>query len=772
MVSERLKRFWKKFKNWLGKNEEKMEDEESTPIFEEDRPLTEFFKDSEDLLNRKFFAEDLAEVLLKHLKHFSPCSFSIGIYGKWGSGKTSLLNMVLKFVKDKSKYQDPKPIIVQFNPWLCSDWQQMISQFFKQLAYEIKLKRPKEKAVWETIAEYGDMFEFANLIPTVGPILAALGKVTTLYVRSKIKKIDNSLQKQKDKIIDSLTKKSLKDDLKIIVTIDDIDRLTKEEIIAVFQLVKNLADFPNTVYLLAFDYDIVVKALEEVQGGDGREYLEKVIQVPFQIPAPNMETIHNVFVKKIEKIIGKAPYEGENRNVWRELFQYGIKPYIKSLRDVNRFANVFYLKYKLLAEETNVLDLIGLTCLQVFEPNLYKGLPAQKKLLNGSISTPDDYAVDIKNELTNFVQSAAIDKQESVKWILGFLFPVVKRAFSLNIAGTISDERVLLFCKKIAAKTCFNRYFSLTLEENNIPSSLIERMIMEMSAEELAEQIKMLGINGKTNQFVNNSIAFIGFKQSNLSEERAAIIIKSIIRHWAQIALYKDDYLIFGLPLLFEMLLNAFEVAKRFEFLSNLFHDPESNLSALAHLLDALEEPFGLNFRKIAEPDKQLISLEEVQTLERTFVERAECAFDDWINGNYCDSLKYLWKLEKLDTDFKPEDKIDRSKNVVLVSIINSCIDIVRSIDNLKCRELDLDSFTRLIPFDILKNDVVSCMESYVKSEEFFTLPNEFQMNTVAFLLFFRDYHAVVIEKDAVFEEEVIKVLKNLEEERQTNDRL
>ena len=66
--------------------------------------------------------------------------------------------------------------------------------------------------------------------------------------------------------------KKLKDEkIKIIVSIDDIDRLSDEEIVAVFQLVKSLADFPNTIYVLAFDYDVVVRALGKVQHGDGKE---------------------------------------------------------------------------------------------------------------------------------------------------------------------------------------------------------------------------------------------------------------------------------------------------------------------------------------------------------------------------------------------------------------------------------------------------------------------------------------------------------------------
>ena len=75
------------------------------------------------------------------------------------------------------------------------------------------------------------------------------------------------MQGKKDEII----RKMGEDHLKIIVSIDDIDRLSEEKIIAVFQLVKSLADFPNAVYLLAFEYDVVVRALSVVQHGDGRE---------------------------------------------------------------------------------------------------------------------------------------------------------------------------------------------------------------------------------------------------------------------------------------------------------------------------------------------------------------------------------------------------------------------------------------------------------------------------------------------------------------------
>ena len=185
----------------------------------------------------------------------------------------------------------------------------------------------------------------------------------------------------------------MEEKLKIIVSIDDIDRLSEEEIIAVFQLVKALADFPNIIYLLAFDYEVVIHALSKVQYGDGKAYLEKVIQVPFEIPAPSIASIHESLFSKLNRILGDIPGERWDKATWVELFQYGLKKYIRSIRDVIRYTNVFSLKYELLKDEVNPVDLLGLTCLQVFEPILYSKLSGYKDTLCGG---NESYSYDLQ----------------------------------------------------------------------------------------------------------------------------------------------------------------------------------------------------------------------------------------------------------------------------------------------------------------------------------------------------------------------------------------
>ena len=76
--------------------------------------------------------------------------------------------------------------------------------------------------------------------------------------------------------------------------LDDIDHLSNEQIRYVFQLITSVARFPNTIYLLVFDKEIVVEALKDVQSGNGQDYLEKVIQMPIQIPDIQRSDLRNI----------------------------------------------------------------------------------------------------------------------------------------------------------------------------------------------------------------------------------------------------------------------------------------------------------------------------------------------------------------------------------------------------------------------------------------------------------------------------------------------
>ena len=143
-----------------------------------DLPIT---KSEEDALNRSNFAKNLAQAVIQCT---FPTSFSIGLYGKWGSGKTSLLNMVIEEIENIEE----STIILRFNPWLCSDSKQLVIQFFKQMSAVIKLKKPAEEKVWELIDQYGDMFEAAGIIPIAGEMIQQAGKAITKKRMNRLRK--------------------------------------------------------------------------------------------------------------------------------------------------------------------------------------------------------------------------------------------------------------------------------------------------------------------------------------------------------------------------------------------------------------------------------------------------------------------------------------------------------------------------------------------------------------------------------------------------------
>lgn len=689
-----------------------------------DIPIT---KSSEDRLNRESFAKSLANVLLQSS---FPTSFTVGLYGSWGSGKTSLLNMVIEQVESQSS----DVIILRFNPWLCADPKQLITQFFKQLASAIKIKKPAADTVCELVDQYADIFDAATLIPYIGTALAAAGKAVTNKARNRMNRKNNDMQGKKDEII----RKMVEENLRIIVSIDDIDRLSEEEIIAVFQLVKALADFPNAVYLLAFDYDVVVRALGEVQHGDGREYLEKVIQVPFEIPAPSMESIHDALFSKLNGILGDIPEKRWDKATWAELFQFGIRKYVHSIRDVIRYANVFYLKYQLLQDETDPVDLLGLTCLQVFEPAIYSVLYNYKDTLCGSISsysqrsrTDED---TVKKAVDEILSAGVAANEEAAKNILGILFPKTG-----TFGGRYYDYRKFLINCNIAVPRCFDRYFSLSLEDDAISTATMRKLIYEANENELSTEITRLYQGGKIIRLLEEIEAYANKGDSkNIPAERAKILIRCLCRLWSSFEVEEKGFFTipFAWRLLFcvDPLLEAINVAERFSFLQGIFEDKMVEAPILALLLQDFETQHGRYSDKEPNEDKQAISLDDLLELEPLFKSRCIDAIDSGTALSKCGGLNFLWMLSQLDEELVKHIKETLvTDDISLAKVISYCTSRGKTAVRLvvDTRQVNKKTLNEFIDVE----EAYSRIDAFVTTRKFLLLSDEVQKDVVAFLI-------------------------------------
>ena len=722
-----------------------------------DLPIT---KSAEDKLNRGSFAKSLAETILQYS---FPSSFAVGLYGKWGSGKSSLVNMVLEAVEDIDK----SVTILKFNPWICSDSRQLITQFFKQMAAAIRLKKTKSEKAWELIDQYADVFELANLIPGAGKIITTVGRSLAKEANDRIEQRTKNLQESKNQIVSKL----MEENIKMVVSIDDIDRLSEEEIIAVFQLVKSLADFPNTVYILAFDYDVVIHALSKVQYGDGKEYLEKIIQVPFEVPVPSMDSIHKTLFSKLESILGEIPEEQWDKTTWTELFQYGLRKYIKSIRDVIRYTNVFLLKYELLKDETDPVDLLGLTTLQVFEPRLYSKLPLFKDTLCGSdySSSYDRQKVNEENvkKMIDLLIPAneTMANRDAANNILGILFPRTRTVTGVsNSIGRNYVHQDFMINNNIAAPECFDRYFALALENDAIPTHLMTYLIYESSENEFTQEMLHLYQEGKIIRLLEEIEAYAARRQSLVvSADRASLIITALARNWSSFEV--NDSGLFSIPfawrLLFcvDPLLKVMDTSTRVSFIHSVFEDKSVQPSTLALLLNDFEKQLGHFTEHTAIIDDAVFSLEEVSKLETIFVKRAVEAVrsGDALKQHY--GLSFLWMLEKVDA--KTAENIKKTlitDDISLIKVISHCTSrsTMTTKKVIKMRNVNRQAIGEFIDVD----EAYQRIQTFAATSQFNLLSDDDQMNAMAFILVTKRVTSEPVMENCIAEDDIVKELK------------
>ena len=624
---------------------------------------------SDDVLGRHSFAEQLARAMINYN---SSEAFTIGLYGPWGSGKTSVINLL----EEELTKQSSDCVVVRFNPWLCSTPDQMISQFFEQLKSDIRMLESKQstteaignfagisKKICEAVGEYADALKWTRVIPglnVLGTIFEILGTGTEICqkIMGDADK-PQSLQDHKNRIHRILEEQKQK----IIVIIDDLDRLSSDEIVAVFQLVKSLADFPYMIYLLAFDRDIVVKALEDVQKGDGNAYLEKIVQMPFELPRANNIDIEQVFLKRLEKVVQGQEYRVRAMD-WELLFNKGVRPYLSSLRDVTRFINTFALKYAMLKNETDTLDLIVLTCIQVFEPRMFSQLPFYSDALCG---TEINWYMDDKKKIAHYqaiyntlMASVSDGKKEACNYSLGALFPDWDRKANPYSGHEYHSQEELLRNHRICSRECFDRYFMLNLERDGISDATIQYLVFQTDQDGFVQQIQQLIADGKMDRFLREFEAYFDptpMRPNLISEERATQLIVWLCEQWesiqkvtifSSVASSSRRYRL--LRIIFK-LLNIISVEMRCNIVRTIIASHQSALGSIHEILGRLE---CLHNRFVNSEENHIdtvITLEEVKELETVFMERTleELRAGTLVNEEEASDI--LGLMEKIDAE-------------------------------------------------------------------------------------------------------------------------
>lgn len=232
-----------------------------------DRPLDD---PATDRLGYATFAKHLAGTILNS----SPSDgLVVAVHGDWGTGKTT----ALKFIVHYLELQEEPPIVMWFNPWWFAGQEDLIRRFFKELqatvASSSKLLRDiaRRDRLAAALNLFGSALSSPITIPSV-PLAGTAAKMTSEGVKALAAVLAPTDVVTAKARISSAFKEQV---ARIVVIVDDIDRLMASEARQIFQLIKAVADFPNVTYLLAFDRKVAARAMADLHGSDGDEYLEK-----------------------------------------------------------------------------------------------------------------------------------------------------------------------------------------------------------------------------------------------------------------------------------------------------------------------------------------------------------------------------------------------------------------------------------------------------------------------------------------------------------------
>lgn len=609
--------------------------------YNSDRPIETV---DQDLLGRSTFSKQLAEAIYKYS---GKDGLVIGLFGKWGTGKTSILNIVVNEINILAEDSGDKPIIVKFSPWNYADKDNLISLFFRVLKNKLDIDKDEEKRkkIGKALTDYSDALDALSLVPMVGSGLAILLKTIAKAQGAELsKEVDLDVTRNHLEEVLSETHQ------KIIVIIDDIDRLTNSQIRDIFQLVKQVGNFPNIIYVLSMDRNVVCRALEEVHNIDGSEYLEKIVQIPFEIPVLMRPKLQEIFLMKLKDTIkGISDNISWDEDIISQVFNNCIEPYVKTLRDVNRVINTFQFRYRLLYEEISLEDMLALTTIEVLAPQLYQWISNNKDLFcSRSVYSLRMYKN--KGEYRSFVcdelKRLGINVDIAIKF-LATLFPVFADDIDERGVGYISSN--IREAMRITQDERFDSYFVFDLSSVSIPRYIVSNCMNTLDFNCLMDTISKINDEGNIEYFVDE----LGALVSEIPYNRLKLLAKAILKKEFEFKV--DSSSSFFMPSIYskvEFLVESIlsridDESERYSIIKDVVETSTKNqLGAIASFINRIELSHGRLAGNEEHKDNQLITLDHLKEIERLYtliinnISQTEFIID--INHFYI--AFYLWE--------------------------------------------------------------------------------------------------------------------------------
>ena len=303
------------------KKNEEIDDKDT--IFLSDTPI---ISDKKDILD---YANDVKQ-LAEQLKIISSeYSYSVGITSSWGSGKSSYLNMLKNYLSSNKDF-----IVIDFNPRHSYTPQDIQKDFFSVL--QSKLKE----------YDYRFTYIFKNYLKALSIIESKF--LSSLFELHKIWDVKSEKEKLND-LISQIDKR-------IVIVIEDFDRLLADEIIEVFKLIDGNASFTNFIFITAYDKKHINKIIGETYSNEEAFFSDKFFTIEVPIPKRPYDKIFNYIIETLTDKLHIRKEEVEKYEIVLANHIEVLKKYLTTLRDVKRFLNLFIRSYQQVEGEVEFRD--------------------------------------------------------------------------------------------------------------------------------------------------------------------------------------------------------------------------------------------------------------------------------------------------------------------------------------------------------------------------------------------------------------------------------
>jgi hypothetical protein len=414
----------------------------------------------DDTLGRLPYAQQAAELV--HATHSFESSTVLGLSGPWGSGKTSLVNMIVEELEKKH----PEWAVARFTPWATSDVAGLLAEFYSSLAGALPKKRGKQ--VRRALAVSASVAAPAvNLIPVAGGVAAegfriageALGKSPSWQVA--FTKASEELKELKTPIL---------------VVVDDIDRLHGDELLALLKVVRLLGRFDGVQYLLAYDDETLYRSMTTsgavtTHDGSAERFMEKIVQYPLFVPPllRHQQIMRlNTGLESITRTTVDDGSAGQRLSGLIDCFTN----LLRTPRAIDRYIAQLRHHIPLLEpDEVDDEDVQLLTLIRVSFPSLFNAIPQYRSELTSGHTGEMRFGTGsleyVRFNIKPLLKVVPAELRRTAQDLLIALFPKVAPEKQLSTHGSRRRQSV-------QHEEYFDRYFAMGILDHDLSDATVE----------------------------------------------------------------------------------------------------------------------------------------------------------------------------------------------------------------------------------------------------------------------------------------------------------